>query len=312
MGTLFSLALSLLAAVAGVASAQDEGPTYVGDGVCLSCHAALDEHLGPRYAETIHAKVFAEQNATTELMRRGCEACHGPGSAHVAAGGGPGVEGFESFAGETSEAIVSQNEKCLTCHRGGHQRFWRGSVHATRDVGCTSCHTVMRRVSDGGLLNHKIQIATCARCHLIQNARVYRNSHMPLRPGKFQSSTADDGKMSCGSCHNPHGAIADHLISAVSINDSCLSCHADKRGPFLWEHAPVTENCLNCHDPHGTTRADMLKLGVPRLCQSCHNSNAHPSTPRTPPDRMVIGSSCLQCHPNIHGSNHPSGFVFSR
>lgn len=294
---------------APVASAKDEAPTYVGEAVCMSCHGALDEQLGDRYAETIHAKALTAENATTELMRKGCEACHGPGSAHVAAGGGRGIEGFEGFSGD---ATAAQNQKCLTCHRGGAQRYWQGSAHHTRDLGCISCHTLMRRVSDSALLNHKTQIGTCASCHLIQNARVYRNSHMPLRPGRFQSSTADDGKMSCGSCHNPHGAIADHLISAVSTNDSCLSCHAGKRGPFLWEHAPVTENCLNCHDPHGTTRANMLKLGVPRLCQSCHNSRAHPSSPRGSTDRMVIGSGCLQCHPNIHGSNHPSGFVFSR
>ena len=96
------------------------------------------------------------------------------------------------------------------------------------------------------------------------------------------------------------------------MNDSCLSCHADKRGPFLWEHAPVTENCLTCHEPHGSTRHSMLKLGLPRLCNSCHIASAHPSQPRAPNDHFVMGSSCLQCHMNIHGSNHPSGFGFTR
>ena len=73
--------------------------------------------------------------------------------------------------------------------------------------------------------------------------------------------------MDCGSCHNPHGTVSDALIAANSINESCYSCHAEKRGPFLWEHAPVNENCLNCHVPHGSIRPNMLKLPGARLCR---------------------------------------------
>jgi hypothetical protein len=56
----------------------------------------------------------------------------------------------------------------------------------------------------------------------------------------------------------------------------------------------------------------MLKLGLPRLCQACHVSTGHATNPRAPNDRFAAGSSCLQCHTNIHGSNHPSGFAFTR
>ena len=91
-----------------------------------------------------------------------------------------------------------------------------------------------------------------------------------------------DGKMSCGSCHTPHGTVGEKLIGHVSARDNCLSCHADKRGPFLWEHPPATEDCLNCHDPHGSTRESMLVLGLPRLCTSCHGSG-HAGSSRTAP-----------------------------
>jgi len=281
-------------------------PDYVGDAVCLSCHDALQEGFASHYAETIHAKALTPQNAIDERMGRGCEACHGPGSAHVEQGGGKGVGGLLGFAGTSPEEVLAQDAACLQCHQGSERRFWLGSVHSTRDVGCTSCHTVMRRVSERNQLSSETQVDTCGQCHQIQNARQYRNAHMPLRPGAFNSSTAVDGKMSCGSCHNPHGTVAEKLIAHISVRDNCLSCHAEKRGPFLWEHAPVTEDCLNCHDPHGSTRENMLKLGLPRLCSSCHGTG-HAGSSRAAGDRFVVGTSCLQCHSQVHGSNHPSG-----
>jgi len=60
------------------------------------------------------------------------------------------------------------------------------------------------------------------------------------------------------------------------------------------------------------TREAMLKLSKPRLCQQCHIPNRHPTEARLPQNRFVISSSCVQCHSNIHGSNHPSGFAFTR
>ena len=64
--------------------------------------------------------------------------------------------------------------------------------------------------------------------------------------------------MTCSSCHNVHGSTNVRLLRAgTTIDESCTSCHAEKRGPFLWEHAPVAESCTTCHDPHGIEqRAD--------------------------------------------------------
>ena len=288
------------------ASPAEDAAVYVGDAVCLTCHEALQPGFTSHYGQTIHAKVLTPQNALDEKMERGCEACHGPGSTHVAAGGGKGVGGLLSFMGTSREAVEAEDGACLQCHQGGARRFWAGSVHSTRDVSCASCHTLMRNVSQRNQLEASTEAETCRQCHPIQNARMFRNAHMPLRPGAFQSSTAVDGKMSCGSCHNPHGTVSEKLISGISVRDNCLGCHADKRGPFLWEHAPASEDCLNCHDPHGTTRESMLKLGLPRLCTSCHGTG-HGGSSRTAADRFVIGTSCLQCHGQVHGSNHPSG-----
>jgi DmsE family decaheme c-type cytochrome len=295
------LAVSLAALLgAGLASAAEENG-IVGDPACLECHEALHEGFTQAYAKTIHSKVLNEHNALAPFMRDGCEACHGPGGAHVEQGGGKGVGGLRTFANNDPAEIAEDNRVCLTCHEGGKQMHWRGSQHASRDIGCTSCHTLMTQKSPRNLMSASTEMNTCGSCHLAQRARQFRNSHMPVR----------EGKMECSSCHNPHGTIADSLISSTTINDNCYSCHADKRGPFLWEHAPVNENCLNCHDAHGSARQSMLKSNVPRLCQECHLAG-HAASPRTPQDRFVVGSGCLQCHPNVHGSNHPSGSRFTR
>jgi DmsE family decaheme c-type cytochrome len=277
--------------------ASSEG-VYFGDEVCLGCHEAVKD----RYSHTVHAKLFTEQSGLSATMKRGCEGCHGPGGAHVEAGGGRGVGGIISFRAETKESRERENAVCLSCHSGSQRMHWNGSAHDSRELACSSCHKVMESLSEHALLNHRDEVDTCSGCHLIQHSRLFRNAHMPVR----------EGKMTCSSCHNPHGTINPALLTYATVNENCQSCHADKRGPFLWEHPPVTENCLNCHDPHGSPRQGMLKASPPRLCQQCHLATRHPSSPRSPGDRFVVGSSCLQCHMNIHGSNHPSGFALTR
>jgi DmsE family decaheme c-type cytochrome len=319
-----SLALGLAAAVALTnachapppmeapenAAAESPAATYVGSQVCLSCHESIAPGLTAKYNHTVHSRVLAETHSP--LAARGCEACHGPGSAHVEAGGGKGVGNMVPFDQDTPQAVSRINAACLACHKGGDRSYWHGSAHESSDIACTSCHVVMETLSQDHLLAAHTEVETCAKCHQLQYSRIYSNAHMPLRPGAFESSTASEGKMSCSSCHQPHGTVTESLIRNVSVNDQCLTCHAEKRGPFLWEHSPVPENCLNCHDPHGGNRRAMLKMQVPRLCQTCHVSTGHATSARNPTDRFAVGTACLQCHTQVHGSNHPSGFALTR
>jgi len=129
-----------------------------------------------------------------------------------------------------------------------------------------------------------------------------------------------EGKMSCSSCHNPHGSITNvkNLKAGSSIVESCTSCHAEMRGPMLFEHTPVRESCVTCHDPHGSSNDRMLNVRLPFLCQRCHVVTRHPSTVydnaaiTTAKSNRMFGRSCVNCHSNIHGSNHPSGQYFMR
>jgi hypothetical protein len=65
-----------------------------------------------------------------------CEACHGPGKAHLEEGEPAKII---SFKNKSSKEI---SETCLTCHAGKEERnnFRRGE-YWRNDIGCTDCHT---------------------------------------------------------------------------------------------------------------------------------------------------------------------------
>jgi DmsE family decaheme c-type cytochrome len=282
----------------GFPAGIDTLPRYVGPESCESCHRP--EVLS--FAATRRGALLLER-PRTHLERLGCEACHGPGSEHVEVEGRQRTPGFLYFDRSDPAPVGVRNAACLQCHAAADRLYWTGSAHEGRDVACTDCHQVMRAASERGQLARATVSATCASCHVEQVRRLDTSlARMPVA----------EGKMDCASCHNPHGAPGEKLLVANSVNETCYACHTEKRGPFLWEHAPVVESCTNCHDPHGTTNAQMLALPMPRLCQQCHIAAGHPSSPQTTSARFVLGRQCANCHVAVHGSNHPGGAWFVR
>ena len=271
---------------------------YAGDALCLACHGAS---LAP-YLRTKHAHLLTRETGRTDLERQGCEACHGPGKVHAYSGGGRGVGGMITFKEKDKKSIERNNAACLACHTDNRRDYWDSAEHGLHSVACTSCHALMERRSVKGMLSFKTQPETCGTCHQTRQAQIYRNAHMPLR----------EGKMDCSSCHNPHGTQTKGMLLGDSPNDTCYTCHAEKRGPFLWEHPPVAENCMTCHDAHGSVHAKMLKLDPPRLCQQCHIETRHPTQAHVAGSRFTLGRACMQCHQLIHGSNHPAGNSYTR
>ncbi len=193
--------------------------TYVGSKVCFGCHSAVAD----AYGYTLMGR----------LQKQGkieCETCHGPGSAHAKAGGGRGVGGIVSYRNDDlSRTAEENNSVCLGCHGRGERAYWEGSVHEVRGLACTNCHTLMKAVSAQKQLKTAFEPDTCFQCHKDRRAQMFRSSHMPMR----------EGKVTCTNCHNPHGSTTEALLRQNSINDNCYTCHAEKRGPFLFEHAPV-------------------------------------------------------------------------
>jgi DmsE family decaheme c-type cytochrome len=268
--------------------------TFVGAKVCMTCHASQTE----TFKHTLMGRIGMTQKGKFD-----CENCHGPGSAHVKAGGGRGVGGIISFRPEdTSRTATENNAICLACHERGDRTYWNGSTHETRGLMCTNCHTVMKQVSRKFQLKTSYTPDTCYQCHKDRRAENYFSSHMPLR----------EGKITCSDCHNPHGSATEAMLRENTVNDNCYKCHAEKRGPFLWEHAPVRENCLNCHDPHGSTKEFLLKVQRPKLCAECHGFDHGTNLLGPTNSRFIFNKGCGNCHVKIHGSNHPSGAFFQR
>jgi DmsE family decaheme c-type cytochrome len=214
---------------------------------------------------------------------------------------GSSIGGIISFRkDDPSRRVEDNNAICLNCHERGERTYWNGSVHESRAVACTQCHTIMKPVSVKFALKMENEPPICFQCHQDKRAQILRSSHMPLR----------EGKITCSDCHNPHGTATEALLRENSINDNCYKCHAEKRGPFLFEHAPVRENCLNCHDPHGSNNEYMLKVSRPRLCAECHGFG-HGLT-SGPLAVQTMARSCQNCHNQVHGTNSPAGALLHR
>jgi DmsE family decaheme c-type cytochrome len=296
----FALLASSRSAPAQQAAKSAPPQAYAGSAACLECH----KKETTSFAATAMGKLLL-QHPRDEKEKLGCESCHGPAKAH-AASGGEDRGGLIYFSKKTKTPVSERNAACLQCHEKTARMMWKGSTHEIRDVACTDCHTSMHAESERGNLKKQTVVQTCARCHATQVAKLSHYSHMPV----------EQGKMECTSCHNPHGTANEKLLVAPSINETCYTCHTEKRGPYLWEHAPVVESCANCHDSHGSAHEKMLKVTRPRLCQQCHATSGHPIAPRgmtLPADvQFVFNRQCSTCHFNIHGSNHPAGTFFNR
>ncbi|MEE2678018.1 MAG: DmsE family decaheme c-type cytochrome [Myxococcota bacterium] len=319
LGVLLVAGAAWWAASAPAQEDQDPAPTpaipvavpapvaeNVGRETCQMCHRQETAHWDP----TVHGRVFSSE-PRTEKQALLCEACHGPGSLHQQDPRNP--EFIIGFTRSSATSVERMNATCLACHAGGERIHWRGSVHETVDLACSDCHNPMSQESVFGLEAQVSASQTCMTCHTQQRVDFRKRSHMPLH----------EGKISCTDCHNPHGSATEPLLRADSVNQLCYSCHADKRGPFLWEHAPVVDNCLNCHLPHGSNHEALLAAAPPFLCQNCHaqaGGFGHPGTLPTSgnlaagafPDPRVLGRGCVTCHVQVHGSNHPSGARFHR
>ena len=236
-----------------------------------------------------------------------------------------------AVAAQNSAATVPQtgyvgSDTCEACHTQGETLT--GTAHAlaanprspAATHGCESCHGPGQAHvddDDKGHIRKFTQIKpteinqTCLSCH-------NRGEH-----AGWEGSGHERRNLSCTSCHSVHSpkSPARQLVKATQT-ELCATCHrvqvtkTERAG--AWEHAPVKENCATCHDPHGSSNDRMLAVRMPMLCQRCHVATRHPSSIydkdeiTTNKSNRMFGRSCVNCHSNVHGSNHPSGQFYMR
>ena len=288
------------------------------DAVCTKCHDESEMKPVLAIYQTKHG-VKGDPRAP------GCQSCHGASDAHVKNAEGKATRpapdvlfgakssSYSSFARSPSSA---QNDSCMKCHNtaGGKRNFWSGSQHESQNIPCASCHEV--HAKSDKVLAKTTQPQVCFTCHKDQRNQNNQISHHPIQ----------EGKVTCSDCHNPHGSAGPKLLKKNTVNETCFLCHADKRGPFLWEHQPVSEDCSNCHTPHGSNISPLLKSRPPFLCQECHNGPHNSKTPvaqnaagnqgglavGTAASTQATARGCMNCHVMVHGSNHPAGAFLHR
>ncbi|MFT5141221.1 MAG: DmsE family decaheme c-type cytochrome [Lysobacterales bacterium] len=324
--SIFSQPLSLIAMVfialivictsPGIALA-DEGSETVGEytgmapQICLNCHGETSARPAHEMLQTNMARNSNPDSPFGE-GNHACESCHGPSKAHVMAAGqtSPGFVFDETSTSEEKNAV------CMDCHANDKTHFnWPGATHNIEGLACVNCHSVHN--PDDPVLTLETQPEVCFGCHKEQRAQFLRQSHHAVQASS--NTFSHTGLLTCTDCHNPHGSDGPSQLKRSTVNETCYDCHAEKRGPFLWEHAPVREDCTNCHTPHGSNYEPLLKGPRPWLCQQCHIASFHPSgvysgsgLPPEGADQRILGKSCLDCHSQVHGSNHPSGIRLTR
>jgi predicted CXXCH cytochrome family protein len=278
---------------------QIAGATRVGSEKCQSCHAQVAEN----FRHAFHSTQGVE-----------CEDCDGAGSLHVAGSGD--VTKIIRFDKRTPEEA---NGVCLSCHaQDAKLRNWLAGPHASDGLRCTDCHQIhgsegpenaaVPRMNFDTETPGSVTLATrlepestvkfasrksindaCMKCHAEQRAEMSLPYHHPLR----------EGKLTCVDCHNPHGGPGGNNLITANVNQLCLSCHAQYRGPYTYQHPPVNESCLNCHRAHGSPNTNLLTLSEPALCLQCHAGHHDGAN-------LPLTDRCTDCHGSVHGTDVPT------
>ena len=252
--------------------------------------------------------------------------------------GPPGRWRFEQTAEEQEERFQIYNPiryspkensaACLSCHQKDEKASLFGrSRHLGAGVPCTDCHdphliignlreedarpsaalesqfSVPKRSFEHTWLDNRLlregEPKLCYSCH----REVEAQFQLPVR------HRVNEGSVKCSDCHNPHGSLSAPALRAAG-SEACTSCHVEKRGPFVHEHAAVrVEGCTACHTPHGSINRQLLKRRQDRqLCLECHTA---PEAGNVPHPRLGFQAAgeCTRCHIDIHGSNYQKQFL---
>jgi predicted CXXCH cytochrome family protein len=265
---------------------------------CIYCHSV---HGQPRIDPITKA-------ADTEIAELGiaCEACHGPGAAHIEAhrrsgrtalASGPEPSPPDSTIVHPARLSPQRSsEVCGQCHcvstiphevKEEDYRYWGSRYRAGDELQEHSLTLSPSVLSPEQLTSWK------------QDAMFWESNFWPdgmVRVagreynGLVESACYQRGEMTCLSCHSMHHSEPNDQLSAGSdTNDACYQCHASYRDGLErhTHHAPGSTGslCYNCHMPHTTyglfkairshqitspNLATTMATGRPNACNLCH------------------------------------------
>jgi DmsE family decaheme c-type cytochrome len=287
------------AAPAAAATSAEEAVTPS----CSDCHDQAKSFVTNPHARGAVTNGVVSNDA--------CATCHGDGAEHIESGG-------DKTKIAVPRGHAGSDETCMLCHDLTTDRLSRkNGMHAnSNQVNCLTCHAIHASDPRSPHLVARPQLALCGSCHT--QAAAMRN--------KPYAHRLDRGGMTCSSCHEPHGrraagerslAIAGHLRTSSAMGRAgeapCLSCHTEKRGPFVFAHggAEVGE-CTTCHEAHGSSNPKQLRRAtIQQVCIECHSPIGSAAAAGTlgsqPPSFHNLSlpryRNCTTCHVAVHGSN---------
>lgn len=100
----------------------------------LGCHAFAQQpqrNVGKETCWSCHASQQRTVAGTPHELGKSCEACHGPGEAHLKSPQDP--RSIFSYRGASADAVRA---KCAQCHKNPVMAH-----HAEGDVSCLACHS---------------------------------------------------------------------------------------------------------------------------------------------------------------------------
>ena len=223
---------------------QIAGAKFVGTKECSQCHEDQTEH----FATASHARLNLTEDKVGDT---GCESCHGPGSVHVAAGGGKGT-------------IINPRkspETCFQCHLDKRGQFALPNSHQVMNgkMSCGDCHDPHRGNAVAGTgLDVEAMNATCTKCHTQQKG-----------PFVYEHAATKEG---CISCHNPHGSVNAKMLVARDAN-LCLRCHLQSPDPGVT--GQVNANAIRRTAENHNTRLMQGTCWSAGCHEAPHGSNAN-------------------------------------
>ena len=255
---------------------------------CIACHAETVRE----FSADPHSRAAANQQRTDADSSAVCASCHGDVEQHSTS---PSQrQGMHSFSDESPGEV---NAVCSSCHQDKHPTS--ADSHGRAGLDCTGCHSIHGELPVAKLPDNFRDVddasAVCYQCH--QDTFTQFNFNEGHRLAQ--------GAVSCVSCHDPHQPDKGMQLGGFQ-QAQCRTCHADKDGPFVFEHAASrVEGCSACHAPHGSPNRHMLthqETGA--LCYTCHAAAPQFHLGFGPgPARFDERTVCTNCHVTIHGSN---------